>query len=317
MEKGKLIVIEGTDCSGKETQSKELIKRLNDDNIDTVYYSFPKYDTPTGRIVGFPYLGKPYLAQELIEQESKKIYSGLRHKYPNIDRVLDIMNAMHPNKFTDEEVEQINMALVPIFEMIYMEKPDVKQQLILAVVLSEVIDEISHGWFKEGAPSVDPKVASLYYAADRRYNLPIMNKILEDGTNIVLDRYTYSSMAHQGGKFLDSESRTKMFEWLDTLEFGLLGLPHSDTRLFLHMPTDYAAILKKERSEALDEHEKDPEHLRNAERAYVEIASKYDFNTIECVRENHQLEPCKADIKTPEEISDEVYYCVKKQLKFH
>ena len=27
---GKIIVIEGTDCSGKETQSKRLIERLNE-----------------------------------------------------------------------------------------------------------------------------------------------------------------------------------------------------------------------------------------------------------------------------------------------
>ena len=31
--KGKLIVIEGTDCSGKETQTKSLVKRLEKDNI--------------------------------------------------------------------------------------------------------------------------------------------------------------------------------------------------------------------------------------------------------------------------------------------
>lgn len=315
MEKGKLIIIEGTDCSGKETQSKKLIERLNDEGIETVYYSFPKYDTPTGKIVGFPYLGKSYLAQELIEQESKKIYSGLRHKNPVIDRVLDIMNAMHPRRFTDEEVAQINMVIESVCKMFYRKKIDIKQQLILAVVLSEVIEELSHGWFKEGAPAVDPKVASLYYAADRKYNLPIINEILENGTNIVLDRYTYSNMAHQGGKMLDQLTRTKMFEWIDALEFGLLELPHSDARLFLHMPTDYAAILKEERSELLDEHEKDPKHLYNAERAYIEIASKYNFNTIECVKENGNAKPRKEDIKTPEEISDEVYSCVKKELK--
>ena len=28
MEKGKLIVIEGTDCSGKETQTKLLVEKL-------------------------------------------------------------------------------------------------------------------------------------------------------------------------------------------------------------------------------------------------------------------------------------------------
>ena len=31
--KGKLIVIEGTDCSGKETQTNLLLKRLNSENI--------------------------------------------------------------------------------------------------------------------------------------------------------------------------------------------------------------------------------------------------------------------------------------------
>ena len=55
MEKGKLIVIEGTDCSGKETQSKKLIERLNNEGIETIYFSYPAYQTPTGRIVGLPY----------------------------------------------------------------------------------------------------------------------------------------------------------------------------------------------------------------------------------------------------------------------
>lgn len=61
--KGKIIVIEGTDCSGKETQSKKLIERLNKEGIKTEYFSFPQYNTPTGRIVGGPYLGKSYICE--------------------------------------------------------------------------------------------------------------------------------------------------------------------------------------------------------------------------------------------------------------
>lgn len=315
MEKGKLIVIEGTDCSGKENQSKKLTERLNDEGIKTIYYSFPKYDTPTGRIVGLPYLGKPYLAEELIKDNAQNIYNRLSSFEPNLERILRIMNAMHPEKYTDEEVEQINMLTESIFKTCYGQKKDIKQQLMLAVILSEVIESLSHGWFKEGAPAVDPEVACLYYAADRKYSLPNINRFLDEGTNIVFDRYTYSSMAHQGGKISDPEERNKMFEWIAKLEFDFLGLPHSDARIFLHMPTDYAAILKKERSEALDEHEKDPNHLYNAEKAYIEIARKYAFNTIESIRENHVNEPLKEDIKTLDEISDEVYSCVKKVLK--
>ena len=55
---GKLILIEGTDCSGKETQSKLLKEKVEKDNKTCVYFSFPNYNSPTGKIVGGPYLGK-------------------------------------------------------------------------------------------------------------------------------------------------------------------------------------------------------------------------------------------------------------------
>ena len=41
--KGKLIVIEGTDCSGKETQSNLLIEKLKNDGIRIEKFSFPNY----------------------------------------------------------------------------------------------------------------------------------------------------------------------------------------------------------------------------------------------------------------------------------
>ncbi|MBQ8234327.1 MAG: thymidylate kinase, partial [Bacilli bacterium] len=59
--RGKLIVIEGTDCSGKETQTNLLIEKLKNDGYNTYKFSFPMYDTPTGKIVGGPYLGKEYI----------------------------------------------------------------------------------------------------------------------------------------------------------------------------------------------------------------------------------------------------------------
>ena len=55
---GKLIVIEGTDASGKETQTELLRQKLLRDNIQAQSISFPRYETPTGKIVGICYLGK-------------------------------------------------------------------------------------------------------------------------------------------------------------------------------------------------------------------------------------------------------------------
>ena len=90
--KGKIIVIEGTDCSGKETQSILLEKRLIEENIKCIRFDFPNYNSPTGKIVGGAYLGKK---------------------------------------------------------------------------------EISNSYFEEGATNVDPYIACLYYAADRKYNIEL------------------------------------------------------------------------------------------------------------------------------------------------
>lgn len=47
---GKIIVIEGIEGSGKETQSKLLVDSLNKLGLKAIEFSFPMYDTPTGRI---------------------------------------------------------------------------------------------------------------------------------------------------------------------------------------------------------------------------------------------------------------------------
>lgn len=224
--RGKLIVIEGTDCSGKETQTKLLIKKLREDGIKVDNFSFPNYNSPTGKIIGGAYLGKP---------------------------------------------------------------------------------QIGESYFEEGATNVDPKVASLYYAADRKYNIDKINFLLEQGANIILDRYIYSNMAHQGGKIEDENERLEMYDWLDNLEFNLLELPRPDVAIFLHMPTEKAKVLKAGRvEEAPDAHEKDVNHLMNAEKSYIELASKYNFKTIECATED--------EIRTIEDISRDVYEYVKEQL---
>lgn len=219
--RGKLIVIEGTDCSGKQTQSEKLIERLNNDGIDVVKYSFPDYETPTGKIVGGPYLGKSYICD---------------------------------------------------------------------------------GYFPEGAPNVDGKVASLYYAADRLYNINKIKKSLEEGKTVILDRYVESNMAFQGSKFNTKEERLKMFKWLEELEYNLLSLPRPDKVLFLYMPYEYACILKKNRKELPDQHELDENILRNAENTYLELANLYSFKKIDCVKDN--------EIRTIDDINNDVYESV-------
>lgn len=223
--RGKLIVIEGTDCSGKETQTNLLLEKLRNNKIKVEKFSFPNYNSPSGKIVGGPYLGKEYICD---------------------------------------------------------------------------------GWFPEGAANVDYKVASLYYAADRRYNIEKIIYLLDNGINVILDRYVYSNMAHQGGKVKSRSERYNIYEWLSNLEFGFLDLPKSDLNLFLHMPYDYACKLKSTRLEKADQHESSKEHLVLAEKAYLEIAEMFGFKTIECTKNN--------EIRTIEDISEEIVNYVLERL---
>ena len=72
------------------------------------------------------------------------------------------------------------------------------------------------------------------------------------------------------------------------------------------MPFECSLELKKNRIEELDQNERDKNHLLNAEKAYLEVAEKYDFYTIECNEMKR--------IKSIEEINDEIYNYVKKCL---
>lgn len=70
MPKGKLIAIEGTDGSGKLTTCAGIKQRAVDSGIFMHLMSFPRYDTPTGKIVrayldgefGDPTKVNPYIA---------------------------------------------------------------------------------------------------------------------------------------------------------------------------------------------------------------------------------------------------------------
>lgn len=217
MSKGKIIVIEGTDCSGKASQTGMLVAYLKEKGIKVAQFSYPRYDTPTGKIIGGPYLGKSYICE---------------------------------------------------------------------------------GWFPEGADAVDPRVASLYYAADRLYNAPLVQEKLDEGYTVLLDRYTYSNMGHQGGKFRKKEDREKIYKYIEELEFGLLGLPRPDAVIFLYMPPDEAKALRIERAEKLDQHEANDEHLRHAAESYLHMAELYGFNVIECVKDGK--------VRSREDIHDEV-----------
>ena len=219
---GKIIVFEGTGCSGKETQSKLLEERLNERGKKCVKFNFPMYDTPTGKIVGGAYLGKKDIGESL---------------------------------------------------------------------------------FAEGTVKVDPHVTCLYYAADRKYNWYKIEEYLNKDYYVILDRYTPSNLAHQGSKITDKDDRFNMYQWIDKLEYWLLGLPKPDKTIFLHVPAEKTLELVKCRECTIDDHKTSLEHLKNVEESYIELSELYNWDRIECIKNDK--------LRSVDDINDEIIKLVE------
>ena len=219
MSKGKLIVIEGTDCSGKQTQTDILVRNLKEAGFKAISFSFPNYASPTGKIIGEAYLGKH-----------------------------------------------------------------------------------TESYFQEGTINVDPKISSLYYAADRVYNIDIIKKYLDYGYIVILNRYVESNMAFQGGKIKDIKERNMMYEWLDNLEFVLLGLPRPDYVLFLYLPFEFVCTLKEKRGKIAN-----VDLLHMAEIAYLELSTIYDYEKINCLKDDK--------LRSIDDIAQEIFSKVKQYLE--
>ena len=231
-ERGILTVIEGTDGSGKQTQSVRLVERLQSEGIPVQRMAFPRYHTPTGRIISQCYLGKKRAPEE----------------------------------------------------------GDV-------------------AWFGD-ADNVDPLLASMYYAADRYAALPEMNRILDSGTHLILDRYYQSNLAHQGGKIRDRDARVRFFEALGSIEIQALGIPEGQKIIFLYMPWQVALELRKDR-EGGDGHESNIDHLKRAEEVYLDLAENPLWEKIDCAPDG-----TLSSLKSPEEVHEKVYEIMKRTLNW-
>jgi dTMP kinase len=90
---GKLIVIEGNDGSGKATQSKLLIEKLEEKGVKTEYFDFPRYDNPCSSLVKNYLNGKYGSVDEVLAKVSSMFYAVDRY-----DASFEMKKALEENK---------------------------------------------------------------------------------------------------------------------------------------------------------------------------------------------------------------------------
>jgi dTMP kinase len=119
---------------------------------------------------------------------------------------------------------------------------------------------------------------------------------LAEGKIVVCNRYISANMGHQGGKIENEEERRRFVEWLEDLEYNMFKIPKTDLTIFLYVPYQIAQSLvaKKIRREYIkhgdkDIHEKDLEHERNAELAFLDIAKEKNWKVIDCSKKGRIL----------------------------
>jgi dTMP kinase len=172
-----------------------------------------------------------------------------------------------------------------------------------------LIEEYLNGAFGS-AEEVGPYRASVFYACDRYDGARAIKQALDEEKIVIADRYTLSNMAHQGGKINEATERQKFFDWLENLEFSIFQIPRPDLNLILHVAPEIGQKLVDNKDERAylkdgkrDIHEADLNHLKHAERIYVELSHLEGTKLIECVE--------NGEIMTREAIAELVWGEVK------
>lgn len=216
--RGRLIVLEGTDGSGKATQTALLAERLRKAGREVRQLSFPRYDQDSSMLV--------------------RMYLG--------------------------------------------------------------------GAFGTDPQSVNAYAASTFYAVDRYASYKQdWGAYYEDGGLVLTDRYTTSNAVHQASKLSGKERKTYL-DWLFDFEYRLMGLPVPDLVIYLDVPTELSAALRRLREEKTgthaDIHEADEAYLRRCRESGRQVADYAGWRRLDCAREGR--------MRPPEEIHEEIWRLV-------
>ncbi|MDR4504830.1 MAG: hypothetical protein MRK01_08600 [Candidatus Scalindua sp.] len=281
--RGKLIVIEGTDGSGKSVQTRILEEILRQRGYRVHMTDFPQY-------------GNSFFA-DMIEKYLKGEYG-----WPQ--ELRDHLKTYPLPAKERQQTEQL------AHEGSYMSSHKSQPGNEAKTGLSDNLPDS----FPPRADEVNAYLCSLLYAGDRWLLKEQMTRWLDEGVIITSNRYVCSNMAHQGAKIKDIRERNSFFKWIEELEYKVFGIPRPDLIIYLSVPIEISQRLIMDRLQSsggskpeFDMHEKDSGYLHAVQLIYEKLAeADNSWVTVACAK-NNQILP-------RDEIAGKIWSVVNKML---
>ncbi len=160
--------------------------------------------------------------------------------------------------------------------------------------------------------SISPYFVALLFALDRAEVAHAIGDFLKKGYIVICNRYTPSSVAHQGAKIKEGGKKQDQFiKWVENLEYQEHKIPRESCVIYLDMPNEKSSQLQKHREKPsylrgrADIQEADTEYQQKVRTLYNKLASTKDnWITISSVDKD-------GDLYTPDIIHNEVLKALK------
>lgn len=156
---------------------------------------------------------------------------------------------------------------------------------------------------------LNPYFINTLYAVDRMITWKKdLEKEYNEGSIILLDRYTTSSLIYQSCLMDNDEDKKNFIDYVIDYEYSKLGIKKPDMVIFLNAPYDLIQNLRKERNKNLKEdmHEKDDTFMKKVYENSNFIANYLNFNIINCENES------KTNFRSIEDIHKDIINLIKK-----
>ena len=175
-------------------------------------------------------------------------------------------------------------------------------------VQGALVEEYLRGEYG-GADEVSPYFVNSLFAIDRAVTWrKILSEPYNDGSIVLLDRYTTSSQLYQSVSKKTIEEKKDFIRYIEDYEYNKLEIKKPDSVIFLTAPYEVATSLRKKRTDndgiENDIHERDEEYLKNVYDNSTFIADFLSWDKIECGNDGA--------MRSKEDIHEEIYRLVKK-----